>query len=200
MVSREKPGLKDNAKHPRWASGRCAVSLTERGSDADLAVELLCAGLARLPKLKRVRDPAAREAITALQSGWGYRGGRGGGVRSSVWSGPHPCWAAAGCSWGMQKISQTSCKALQVLLLVMVVLCVEGRVGHVTKSHVPVDPVPFLFPFFLQRLRTRHARHTAACSCMATLATARMRRRLPPSPAHGASHAKPCETCEAYAR
>ncbi len=33
---------------------------------ADLAVELLSAGLARLPQLKRVRDPAVREMVTAL--------------------------------------------------------------------------------------------------------------------------------------
>ncbi len=38
------------------------------GAQADLAVELLCAGLARLPKLKRVRDAASRDAITALSS------------------------------------------------------------------------------------------------------------------------------------
>jgi hypothetical protein len=68
VVSKEKPGPKDNAKHPKWASNKCAVSLVEAGTNADVAVELLCAGLARLPKLKRVRDPAAREAITALAS------------------------------------------------------------------------------------------------------------------------------------
>ncbi len=29
-------------------------------------MELLCAGLARLPSSKRIRDPATREAIAAL--------------------------------------------------------------------------------------------------------------------------------------
>jgi staphylococcal nuclease domain-containing protein 1 len=33
---------------------------------ADVAVEMLCAGLARLPRLNRVRDPLAKQAITAL--------------------------------------------------------------------------------------------------------------------------------------
>lgn len=57
-------GPKDNARHPKWGGGgRCVVRLAEAGGGGDVAVELLAAGLARLPKLKRVRDAGACTSI-----------------------------------------------------------------------------------------------------------------------------------------
>ncbi|KAL6757416.1 hypothetical protein V8C86DRAFT_2625605 [Haematococcus lacustris] len=66
VISKEKPGAKDNAKNPRWANNKLAVTLVEPNSQGDVAVELLCAGLARLPKLTRVKDPLAKQAIQDL--------------------------------------------------------------------------------------------------------------------------------------
>lgn len=66
VISREKPGPKDNARHPRWTHSKLHVTLTDPATQADLAVELLCAGLARLPKPRKVRDAATKEAVAAL--------------------------------------------------------------------------------------------------------------------------------------
>ncbi|GAX85627.1 hypothetical protein CEUSTIGMA_g13042.t1 [Chlamydomonas eustigma] len=65
VSSRERPGAKD--KHPQYTHGKLSVTLLEPGSGANIAAELLSAGYAQLPKLLKVRDTVAKEAIQKLQ-------------------------------------------------------------------------------------------------------------------------------------
>lgn len=63
VVSKEKalPGM----KHIKY--GRPKLHLTLAEGETNIATEMLLAGLARLPKLRKVKDPATREAISKLQ-------------------------------------------------------------------------------------------------------------------------------------
>mmetsp|Transcript_6774 Transcript_6774/g.14968 ORF Transcript_6774/g.14968 Transcript_6774/m.14968 type:complete len:971 (+) Transcript_6774:79-2991(+) len=65
VSGREKPGPKD--KHPKYAHGKLTVTLVEADTGVNMAAEMLLAGMAQLPKLSKVRDPAAREAVQKLQ-------------------------------------------------------------------------------------------------------------------------------------
>ncbi|KAG2441222.1 hypothetical protein HYH02_010066 [Chlamydomonas schloesseri] len=65
VVARERADPK--AKHPKNRNGKLTVVLVEPETNTNIAVEMLLAGCARLPKLRKVKDAAAREAITAMQ-------------------------------------------------------------------------------------------------------------------------------------
>lgn len=64
VIGREKgvPG----ARHPGKAGGKLLVVLKEEGAARSINAEMLAAGMARLPSLRKLRDPAAREAVTKL--------------------------------------------------------------------------------------------------------------------------------------
>ncbi|MEW5304675.1 MAG: hypothetical protein WDW36_007269 [Sanguina aurantia] len=64
VSSRERPEGK--SRHPRSSHGKLIVSLVDPENGVNVAVEMLLAGMARLPKLRKVRDPAAREAISKM--------------------------------------------------------------------------------------------------------------------------------------
>ncbi|EFJ43941.1 hypothetical protein VOLCADRAFT_95870 [Volvox carteri f. nagariensis] len=65
VVSRERADSK--AKHPKQRNGKITAVLVEPETNTNMAVEMLLAGMARLPKLRKVKDAAAREAIQAMQ-------------------------------------------------------------------------------------------------------------------------------------
>ncbi|GFR42157.1 hypothetical protein Agub_g3009 [Astrephomene gubernaculifera] len=65
VVSRERADPK--SRHPKGRNGKLTAVLVEPDTNTNIAVEMLLAGVARLPKLNKVRDPAAREAIQAMQ-------------------------------------------------------------------------------------------------------------------------------------
>ncbi|GLI65134.1 hypothetical protein VaNZ11_008590 [Volvox africanus] len=65
VVSRDRADPK--AKHPKQRNGKVTAVVVEPETKTNIAVEMLLAGMARLPKLRKVKDPAAREAIQAMQ-------------------------------------------------------------------------------------------------------------------------------------
>ncbi|KAF8068404.1 elongation factor G [Scenedesmus sp. PABB004] len=65
VVRRERGGGA-REKHPRKAADKLFVSLVSEDGEVDVAKEMLLAGMARLPKLHKVRDPVAKAAISAL--------------------------------------------------------------------------------------------------------------------------------------
>eukprot|EP00879_Flechtneria_rotunda_P013848 GHRR01014464.1.p1 GENE.GHRR01014464.1~~GHRR01014464.1.p1 ORF type:complete len:545 (+),score=253.02 GHRR01014464.1:424-2058(+) len=66
-VVRRERGLGPKEKHPRKAADKLHLVLKEAGGEGiDVAHEMLKAGLARLPKLHKVRDPVAKAAIDKL--------------------------------------------------------------------------------------------------------------------------------------
>ncbi|KXZ48282.1 hypothetical protein GPECTOR_29g59 [Gonium pectorale] len=66
VVSRERPDPRAASKHPKSKNGKITAVLVEPETNTNIAVEMLLAGLARLPKLRKVKDAAAREAIQAM--------------------------------------------------------------------------------------------------------------------------------------
>ncbi|KAG2491495.1 hypothetical protein HYH03_010073 [Edaphochlamys debaryana] len=64
VVSRERADPK--AKHPKGRNGKLTAVLVEPETNTNIAVEMLLAGMARLPKLRKVKDAAAREAVQAM--------------------------------------------------------------------------------------------------------------------------------------
>lgn len=65
VIGRERPV--GGPKHPARAAGKMVVVLKEEGAERSINAEMLAAGMARLPSLRKLRDPAAREAVLKLQ-------------------------------------------------------------------------------------------------------------------------------------
>eukprot|EP00798_Chlamydomonas_sp_ICE-L_P007216 gene7216-323_t len=65
VSGREKFGVKD--KHPKYAAGKMTITLIDPQNDVNVAVEMLCAGMARLPTMRKITNPAAREAVQKMQ-------------------------------------------------------------------------------------------------------------------------------------
>ncbi|KAI8465187.1 MAG: hypothetical protein J3K34DRAFT_473642 [Monoraphidium minutum] len=54
-------------RHPAKAAGKLIVVLKEEGAERSINAEMLAAGMGRLPALRKLREPAAREAVNKLQ-------------------------------------------------------------------------------------------------------------------------------------
>jgi len=66
VVGRERPTAGPKEKNPRKSQGKLLVNLQVEGAELTVSQEMLSAGMARLPKLHKVRDAAAKAAISAL--------------------------------------------------------------------------------------------------------------------------------------
>lgn len=55
------------SRHPKFANGRISLTLIDPDSGLNVAQEMLLSGLAQLPKIKKVRDQDARDAVKELQ-------------------------------------------------------------------------------------------------------------------------------------
>ncbi|GBF98194.1 hypothetical protein Rsub_10694 [Raphidocelis subcapitata] len=66
VVARERPAAGTREKHPARAGGKLVVVLKEEDAPRSINAEMLAAGMARLPSLRKLRDPAARAAVTKL--------------------------------------------------------------------------------------------------------------------------------------
>lgn len=65
-VVRKERGGGAKEKHPRKAADKLLLSMVSEDGSVDVAKEMLLAGLARLPKLHKVRDPSAKAVISKL--------------------------------------------------------------------------------------------------------------------------------------